>query len=233
MTDLVWYAAYGSNLLAARFAVYLAGGPVPHRPTPSVQAGARDPSPPRADRRVELPHELVFAGASPGWGGGGVAFLDPRPQGPEAEPTLGRRWLITAEQFEDVFRQENGMAVPGSDAHPGSGPGGRAEVGDGPLFDLDELAPGRHLDVADRWYGRVLRLADGDDGRPVATFTTADPGHPPPAAAHPSYLRTVGLGLIETWGLSPEVAARRLVRCAANRGVVDADQLAADLARHR
>ncbi|MEM9612956.1 MAG: histone deacetylase [Actinomycetota bacterium] len=233
MTDLVWYAAYGSNLLAARFAVYLTGGPVPHRPRPTTQAGARDPSPPRRWERAELPHELLFAGASPGWGGGGVAFLDPRAQAAGEAPTLGRSWLITAEQFEDVFRQENGMGVPGSDAHPGSGPGARVEVGDGPLFDVADLAPGEHIDVAGRWYGRVLRLADGPDGRPVATFTTGDPDHPPSAAAQPPYLRTVGLGLIETWGLDADDAAARLAACAGNRGVVDPAELAADLRRHR
>lgn len=231
MTDLVWYAAYGSNLLAARFLAYLAGGPVPHRPTTTIQAGARDPAPPRQHRRAELAHELVFGGVSPGWGGGGVAFLDPGPLAAGREPALGRFWLITAEQFEDVFRQENGMGVPGSDSHPGSGPGGRLDVGDEPLFDLAEVAPGSHLDVGTRWYGRVRRLADGPDGRPVATFTTGDAGRPARAAAHISYLRAVGLGLMETWSLTAAEAAARLARCDGNRGVVDAAELAAELRR--
>ncbi|MEM8924735.1 MAG: hypothetical protein AAGD35_14625 [Actinomycetota bacterium] len=247
MPELVWYAAYGSNLLWDRFRTYLEGGPVPHRPTPTIQAGARDPSPPRGDGRWTFEHELFFAGSSPGWGGGGVAFLHPEPPRPEpprpgplqpgspppahqdAAATLGRRWLVTAEQFEDVFRQENGITVPGSDAHPGSGPGHRIDAGDGPLFDLDTVEPGGFIDAGPRWYGRVLHLGHGPDGNPVATFTGPDPYRHQRAPAPIAYLRTVGLGLLETWDLGPAEVAARLVACEGNRGAVDVDEVTADL----
>ncbi len=262
---LVWYAAYGSNLWWPRFRTYLEGGPVPYRPVPRDQAGARDPSPPAADRAWWLPHDLFFAGASPGWGGGAVAFLDPSPTtgsipkpepGADADPgapvttggdvdevpdsgTLARIWLITAEQFEDVFRQENGLRVPGSTLAPGSGPDRSVEpeperwdrTGGGPLFDLARIPAGSHLDAGPQWYGRVLHLGPGPDGHPVATFTGPDPGRHRRGPAHPSYARTVALGLMETWGLDGEQAADRLGRCDGNRGDLDLRALTRDLAR--
>ena len=83
--DLVWYAAYGSNLHVPRLTAYLVGG----TPTGSRRTylGARDPSPPRAVTPVWLPGGLRFAGDSPVWGGG-VAVLS---AGPVASSTPGDR----------------------------------------------------------------------------------------------------------------------------------------------
>lgn len=79
MDDLIWYAAYGSNLSAERLHLYLQGG------TPAGGRlgvpGARDPSPPRERRAVELAGSVYFAWESPTWGGG-IAFLDPHAPGP-------------------------------------------------------------------------------------------------------------------------------------------------------
>ncbi|MEZ5411257.1 MAG: hypothetical protein R2761_24725 [Acidimicrobiales bacterium] len=212
---LVWYAAYGSNLWSARFLTYLAGGPVPLSPTARVQAGARDPSPPRDDRPARLPGRVLFGRSSAGWGGGGVAFLDPEPEpepgpAPGAEPetgaapapgaecpVLGRLWLITADQFADVASQENGHPVAPEAAHPSA------------------VAPGRHLDVGPGWYGRLLHLGDGPDGHPILTFTCPDPRPSalPRRPAHPAYREVVARGLTETWGLTVGEAAAYLAGC--------------------
>lgn len=91
--SLAWYVAYGSNLSAERFHLYV--------------AGCRDTTPPRRWAPVELPHRLLFARRSHTWGGGGVAFVDPA-----AAPgvrTLGRAWLLTLDQFADVVAQECGV----------------------------------------------------------------------------------------------------------------------------
>lgn len=212
--ELVWYAAYGSNLLAARFSTYLTGGQAPHRPTARPQAGARNPAPPHQDRAWPLPHPLFFAGTSPGWGGAAVAMLDPTRS--PAHPTLGRIWLITAQQFEDVFRQENGQRVPDGDRRP--------------LFSVADAAPGRPLDVLDAWYGRVVHLGPGPGGHPVVTMASPDPSRHRRGPAHPSYLRTIGLGLAESWGLSARAAAEYLVGCEGNAGAVPVETLHADLA---
>ena len=105
MSELVWYAAYGSNLSRARFDHYLRGG------TPAgaghAYPGCRDPSHPLEDRPWEISSELVFGGTSRTWGGG-VAFVD---RG--ASTAKARLYLITLEQFEDVVAQENWLQ-PGS-----------------------------------------------------------------------------------------------------------------------
>lgn len=86
---MIWYVAYGSNLLLARFRVYL--------------SRSRDPGDPRAQRRVTLPYDRYFAREwSDRWGLGGVAFLDVTAPG----EALGRAYLVTDEQFEDVHAAE-------------------------------------------------------------------------------------------------------------------------------
>jgi hypothetical protein len=102
LTDLVWYAAYGSNTDAERFACYLAGGTPPGGAFRNP--GARDPSPPRDDRPHVLDLPLRFAGRTRGWLGGGAAFVDPVPV--PGTRTLARAWLVTREQLDDVFAQE-------------------------------------------------------------------------------------------------------------------------------
>ncbi len=52
--------------------------------------------------RTVIPYRRYFARESGTWEGKGVAFLDPAVPG----ETLGRAWLITKEQFEDVNEQE-------------------------------------------------------------------------------------------------------------------------------
>lgn len=216
MTDLVWYAAYGSNLSAHRFTTYLSGGPAEHRTIDTPQAGARDATPPIANRSWEIRHRLFFAAASKSWGGGSVAFLDPNAE--FGQRTYTRLWLVTAQQFEDVFRQENGITVPDVDD--------RAE----PLFTIDDLDAGGHVDLADGWYGRLLHLGPGPDGHPIATFTGADPGRHTIGPAHSSYLRTIGIGLMERFRLKPGGAAKYLAERDGNAGIVNRRDLAADLA---
>lgn len=196
---LVWYAAYGSNLWSARFVTYLSGGPVPLSPAGRVQAGARDPSPPRADVPIRLPGRMLFGRSSAGWGGGGVAFLDPAPAPSPTDDgddhrVLGRLWLITADQFADVAAQENGHPLPPGAAEPAA------------------LEPGGHVDVGPGWYGRLLHLGPGPDGAPVLTFTCPDasPAALPRRAPHPAYREVVARGLVETWGLTTDEAAAYL-----------------------
>ena len=106
--DLVWYVAYGSNLQAARFGCYLAGGRPPG--ARREYAGCRDTTPWRAAAPVTVPGRLCFGGVSPTWGGG-LALLDADADG----QTRGRAYLLTAGQLRDVAAQEARIAV-------GSGP---------------------------------------------------------------------------------------------------------------
>ncbi len=166
----VWYAAYGSNLLAERFEVYLRGGSYGERGT--IHQGARDATPARGWRLLEVDHQLRFARESRRWGGG-VAFLDPDPGSGRAAL---RCWDLTVEQFADVAAQENGLSPGDIDV------------------DLDAVVARGAVDLTDRWYGRALLLGALDD-RPVVTFTCRQnassnpPGRP--------YLSVVAGGLGE------------------------------------
>ena len=180
MNDLVWYAAYGSNLSRARFLTYLTGGLAPRNSRP--HHGARDRSPPLDDRRVELSFDVYFAGESKRWGGG-VAFLDPVAS---TEPVaIGRAWLITHEQFEDVIAQENGAVTAPVD--PTAITRGQSDLGLGGFYD--------RLLVFDEW-----------DGVPVVTFTTPV-RREPPARPSAAYLATMADGLAEFAGLETDTGS--------------------------
>lgn len=181
---LVWYAAYGSNVDQARFLTYLTGGPVPG--TEHQQAGARDPSPPRRSEPHHFDRAIRFAHHSPRWNGA-TAILDHRP-GPIG--ALGRRYLITKAQFDDVVAQEN-----------------RRTVVDLPLdqLDEDEIHP-----VSDRNYDGLLLLGT-EDGAPVLTFTTpSEPEDIDVAAPSRTYLGTIARGILHTHELTPAEIARHL-----------------------
>jgi hypothetical protein len=175
---LVWYAAYGSNLCRERFLRYLSGGPVAG--STMIQTGGRDPAEPRHDRAHPIDRTLYFAGSSRSWGGGGVAYLDADEV--PATPTLGRIWLITVGQLEDVYGQENR----------------EPEV---PRIDLQALAEIGELTLSTGPYGRLVRLEEIDD-LPVITFTAASRrlDHSEP---HRCYRDVIARGLRESWGLDP------------------------------
>jgi hypothetical protein len=97
--ELVWYAAYGSNLHLPRLTCYLEGGCPPGGSR--TYAGCRDGAPPRDVAPVQLPGALRFGGESPVWGGG-VAVLEPTRGGPVAATA----YLLTREQVCDVVAQE-------------------------------------------------------------------------------------------------------------------------------
>jgi hypothetical protein len=202
---LVWYAAYGSNLLTERFLTYLRGGPVPGSGTGRVQQGARNPAAPRDDRPLRIDRVMLFGQESRTWGGGGVCFVDP--SNVIAGDTLGRGWLVTAEQLADVWAQENGATA-------------------GPEIDVRRLRADGHLRSGQRWYPRLEYLGELD-GAPVATITCEHT--PSPNAGGEQYLQVVGRGLMETWALDSAAAAQYLASRIGNDGQVDSDALAARL----
>ena len=101
---------------------------------------------------MRLPYDLYFAGESRTWGAGGVAFVDH----PLVEPaaTIGRAYLLTAGQFEDVVAQESGR-----DTTP---------------IDLSPLMAGEPHITGDGWYDMLLPVGIRD-GVPVVTFTCPQP----------------------------------------------------------
>jgi len=187
--NLVWYASYGSNCERSRFMLYLQGGRRPG--THGEHRGARNPSPPIDSAPVEFPTQVAFAGKSKRWGGG-VAFLEHQVR-PNMPGALGRRYLITKEQFDDVAAQES---------HRPTAP-----------VSIDQLDQGKVSAIGSGWYDGLLAL-EPVDGTPVVTFTSP---HPPEAtkAAAPSidYLATIvtGLGQVHDIGFERIIDRLRLV----------------------
>ena len=184
--DRVWYAAYGSNLLAERFHHYLAGGQ--YGPSGRAHLGARDASLPAGWKTLEVPHQLRFGHESSRWGGG-VAFLDPRVGSGHA---VLRCWDITAQQFSDVAAQENGLRP------------GQLEI------DVDAVVAAGTAEVTQRWYGTALHLGELD-GRPVVTFTCGSP--PEPTSPGDPYLEVIVSGLRESRALDGADIAAYLHCC--------------------
>ncbi|GIF13988.1 histone deacetylase [Actinoplanes teichomyceticus] len=177
--DPVWYAAYGSNMYAARLKCYLAGGRPPGGRR--ILPGCRDASEPAATAAVMLPGGIYFALESSQWTGG-LAMYDPKLPGQAA----ARAYLMTAGQFADVVAQEM-YREPGVD-----------------LDLLDEVAARGRVRLGPGRYETLLHVGVRD-GHPVLTFTApwsaADLEPNAPAAA---YLRMLAGGLRESHGWGRE-----------------------------
>jgi hypothetical protein len=149
MPTHVWYASYGSNLHRDRFLTYVRGG----KPQGSKRTyqGCRDRTVPQHDIAIRFngarPH---FALHSSVWNGG-IAFIDT--QKGETATGLGRAYLLTREQFEDVVAQENGL------------PAGRCA-----LIDYHQVLTNGRLVTGDGPYETLLHIGD-HQGAPVLTFT--------------------------------------------------------------
>jgi hypothetical protein len=184
---LVWYASYGSNLNAERFACYIAGG----RPSGATRThqGARDKSLPLDSVALEFSHQLYFSGESRAWGGS-PAFLDTKPV--DGVACLVRAYLIGWDQFEDVVAQENGR------------PSAPIEIED------DDLIPGFSCQIGPGRYENLL-CTERLNGVPVVTFTSphpmSDAAFGAPSAA---YLATLIVGLRQSHDLSDEEVTRYL-----------------------
>ena len=203
-SDLVWYAGYGSNLLAERFLAYMQGGRPPNAPEHVVESGARDSTPPRAEICVEIDYGISFGGDSRRWGGG-VAFIDPRPGSGQA---FVRAYLVTVEQLEDLHRQENSAA----EVRPA---------------DLARLIHNGSQRLHDAHYPNLLVGATHSDGRPIVVIAGDEP--PPPTVPGIAYLRTMAQGLETDFGLSRTQIANYLCSRPGAHGSLDATSVAADI----
>ncbi len=187
LTNLVWYANYGSNPYSRRFMRYIEGGPADGASGP--YPGCRDKTPPKDDQPIKISHPLYFARHSPGWDNKGVAFIGLKEE--KTEATLGRMYLITEQQFIDVVRQEND--------------GVRISV------DLQKVKEQGSMTFDPLWYGNILYLGN-QDGFPIYTFTSCkDIALEVPVAPSLRYLQYIINGLKEVYPLTPEDIVEYLV----------------------
>jgi hypothetical protein len=206
----VWYASYGSNLLRERFLCYIIGG------TPEGakrnNTGSTDKTLPLEDRPISIQHPLYFAERSESWQDAGVAFISE--ERTDQAATLGRMYLITAEQFIQVVRQENGL-----------------EPDDDSLnFDILPYTEGEEetqeeFIIGTGWYGKVMILGR-QDGYPIYTFTSPTSIHDRvPISPGENYLRTIGRGIHETYGFDQEQIADYFLEKPGVKGFWTKDQL--------
>jgi len=178
---LIWYASYGSNLSAERFACYLAGG----RPSGATRnyVGARDKSLPLDVVALKISYQLYFSGESRVWGGS-PAFIDTKPV--DGVFGLARAYLIGWDQFEDVVAQENSRSSAS------------IEVDD------QDLVPGFSRQIGSGRYENLL-CAERLDDMPVVTFTAPwSMTEVTPGAPSAGYLAMLIAGLREAHHLSDE-----------------------------
>jgi len=82
-------------------------------------------------------------------------------------------------------------------------------------------------------YGRLISLGTGPSGYRVFSFTSPRFDELPINPAHPTYLRVMGLGLMQGWGWDPADAAHYLANKPGNMGATDTDMLVQDLNDHK
>lgn len=175
----VWYASYGSNLSRDRFLYYVKGGGPPG--SAKKEKGCRNKTPPKDQKPICIHFPLYFAKCSPKWCGG-VAFIGLEEDAENT--TYGRMYLITQEQFTDVFKQENrGSSIP---------------------IDFEEVERSGSKVFCKSWYGNVVYLNDSE-GLPIFTFTAYwNIGDTPFTAPSEEYLKTLISGLKETYTFTAE-----------------------------
>lgn len=179
--DKVWYAVYGTNLNENRFSCYIRGG------TPEgafkLDIGCRDKTPAIDGGKIAIPFQLYFAKSSPKWENKAVAFL-----GSQLNPailTLGRKYLISKEQFEDVFKQENNIKITEETS-----------------IDFEEAKESVSVTVKESWYGRIIFLGM-ERGFSVFTLTAYwefKTGETLPPSS--SYLKHIIRGIKQIYGFS-------------------------------
>ena len=190
--NMLWYAAYGSNVNRDRFLEYVRGGKSAFNG--QTHAGCRDKREPIRDYAMMINRELYFAKNSDPWGGA-VAFVRSEPS---KSQTLGRAYLISEQQFEDIAAQENAR-------RPG-------EKGFGFSYEYAETASESYLNAVDptaphgggkMWYGRVLLLGTRESW-PIFTLTAEWPGYLDVNTPGRTYLRTVATGIRQLGRISPK-----------------------------
>ena len=179
----LWYVAYGSNLSVERFRRLPAGWSTTR--WSSRLSGVSRPTRTGSRCAVDDPGRH---GASPGSRRSGVAAWRCMTLALSGE-VAARGYLITAEQFTDVFSQEIRLE-PGMDFNltPVHETGGHS------------LGPGQ--------YETITHLGSHDD-HPMLTFTSADVRAHPVTPPTENYLRTIALGLheVHTAGSAPRLVS--------------------------
>ncbi len=182
MQSLVWYASYGSNLLKSRFLCYIRGG-TPEGASKNYK-GCTDKSEPIDDKPIIIPYKLYFSKRSSVWENKGVSFI--KTQKNENAETLGRMYLITRQQFNEIMRQENDKEPINSKIN----------------IDFNSTIIQVFSIISVNWYNRIIYLGSEKE-YPIFTFTlNLKPEEIKLNPPGDKYLSTIIKGIKETYELS-------------------------------
>lgn len=205
MSNYVWYASYGSNLLRERFMKYILGGTMDG--ATFNQIGCTDNSLPIRDEQIIIHHQLYFALEFAGWEGKGVCFI--KQNNDPGTETLGRMYLVTEQQFKEIVMQENGFN----------------SFEDPFTIDLAKTVQEGHSLLPAKYYGRLIYLGD-HNSNPVFTFT-ADWDEKEVQYNRPgqNYLSVITRGIKETYDLSNEEIVKYFSEIPGIKGNMDNEEL--------
>lgn len=187
LTEKVWYACYGSNILERRFRCYIEGG----KPEGAVKTykGCNDKTLPTKNERFYICSELYFSKKSKSWNGSGVAFI--KNKFDKKQSVFGRIYLISKAQLIDVARQETD-----TEEH----------------LDLNfdqAIKNGSSIFKESSWYGNLIYLGQ-QNNVPVFTLTSKvdldDINRP-----SENYLKTIIYGIREAHGLDNKTIVDYLI----------------------
>lgn len=98
---MVWYVAYGSNLLQERLRYYIQGGLCPANGR--YYAPCDNTDMPSESRQIAIPYNMFYSNYDKGaWENSAVCFLDITKPG----SAYGRAYLVTEEQLEHIHNRE-------------------------------------------------------------------------------------------------------------------------------
>lgn len=180
MERYVWYACYGSNLNYDRFICYIKGGKPKGAKRKNRGCMSNKKTPKRTDS-FAIPYPLYFAKNSSNWYGSGVAFIGLTKD--SKVKTLSKLYLITKDQFEELFVQENGEKYEKMyEKIPLS-------------LSFEEIMQKRSKVIWNSsWYGNIIYLGLGPGEIPIFT-TTSSKNERPISPPNEKYLFHIIMGL--------------------------------------
>jgi|GEM_PF-1064806 len=186
MKKYVWYVSYGSNLQRERFMYYIQGGTP--KGSSRAEVGCTDKTPPQEDQPIFLHYSLYFSKKSSKWHGS-VAFL--RTEQDEDSETLGRAYLVTEEQFQEIVKQENGNIID--------------------PINLDEIIETGSGCISTAYFYNFIIYLGKINGIDAFTFTSKGSSNANNfVGPSKEYFDTIVSGIVETYGYSKVEAAEYL-----------------------
>lgn len=149
-TKYIWYVSYGSNMNYKRFLTYIMGGK--HPLSSKTEVGCKDRSLPLKRECFKMTKDLTFKNHSSRWDGS-VLFLDLSSNNEQ----FFVRYLIKADQFIDVVKQENNIKIDQSIN-----------------LSVDDFSNKQDKVIfKDHWYKKLIYLGE-HDGHSMYTFSCDD-----------------------------------------------------------